>query len=50
MDSKGNCETCGARITDANPETDICPYCDSMKCERCDMGNDVRCIACEEEK
>lgn len=39
------CEACG------NPEPDVvmyCAFCDSTKCEDCDMGNDVECPACPE--
>ena len=24
-----------------------CPFCESEKCSRCDMGDDVSCVMCE---
>jgi len=41
------CETCG------NPEPKeirTCLYCGAAKCNMCDMGDDVECMACEREE
>lgn len=42
------CEACGSDLCQEYPATKQCPFCDRMKCERCDMGQDVPCIACED--
>ncbi len=40
------CPTCGS----SNPkELKKCSFCDALKCDRCDVGDDVRCFLCEDE-
>lgn len=44
---KPACQSCGN--TEYEGELTSCPYCDSDKCSRCDMGDDVACVMCEGE-
>ena len=40
------CPSCG-NPTPQDPKE--CPWCASLKCEKCDMGDDVECLSCERE-
>lgn len=40
------CEACGCPDPVEQKE---CPYCGTMKCRMCDMGDDVECPACDQE-
>lgn len=51
------CPGCGSSKRDrevkaAQDDTTIllkeCPHCGSLKCNMCDMGDDVECISCDE--
>lgn len=47
-----DCPACGSsKEVVVNPDewkiTRECPFCGSLKCSSCDMGNDVECPACE---
>lgn len=44
---KPACPSCGN--TEYEGELTPCPFCDSEKCSRCDMGDDVACVMCEGE-
>lgn len=44
-EKKPECPACGAR--DYEGELRECPWCSSLKCSHCDMGDDTSCIACE---
>jgi hypothetical protein len=46
MEKKPECPGCGA--TDYDGDLEPCPFCDSLKCSVCDMGDDTSCINCEE--
>jgi hypothetical protein len=39
------CNGCGSN--DYDGELRECPWCQSSKCSRCDMGDDVSCVACD---
>lgn len=51
------CNTCGSSLTDrvryAKGDASIplgfnnCLHCSALKCCMCDMGDDVRCMSCE---
>lgn len=44
---KQECEACGS--TDYERYLRECPYCGRTKCDACDMGDNVSCVACDEE-
>lgn len=48
IDKKPECSGCGA--DDYDGDLRFCPYCESEKCSRCDMGDDVACVTCEGEE
>lgn len=43
MDPDGPCPACGNEEPEYLSE---CPRCGSLKCNQCDMGDDVECPAC----
>ncbi len=56
---KTECDTCGTDEldylkdfgNDADPfEVTVCPFCQSDKCNRCNAGEDVPCMNCEDEE
>jgi len=40
------CECCGSR---GEEPAGVCEECGRVKCELCDMGDDVPCVVCETE-
>lgn len=38
------CPTCG---NDDAEYLNPCPYCDALKCDHCDCGDDCSCLNCE---
>lgn len=47
------CPSCGSSALDrsrSKPDSpqglNDCPYCASLKCCMCDMGDDVECLSC----
>ena len=47
MAKKPECPACG---NDSPKYLKECPQCGTMKCDQCDMGDDVECPACESEE
>ena len=39
------CPACGS--LDYLGELRECPHCGGMKCDQCDMGDDVGCVVCD---
>ncbi len=48
-DRKRFLDKSGDAYTEADLEVRLCPHCDGDKCDICDMGDDVGCLACEDE-
>lgn len=49
MSAAPECPTCGSDDT-YTPRELICPFCGCDKCTRCDMGDDVLCMGCENDE
>lgn len=48
MSSDPECPVCGNDDT-YTPRERICPFCGGDKCTQCDMGDDVPCMACQDD-
>jgi transcription elongation factor Elf1 len=44
---KQECPSCG---NETPQQLKACPQCGSLKCENCDMGDDVECPSCPDDE
>jgi len=47
-EEKPECPSCGS--THYQWDLKECPHCYALKCDICDMGDDVGCATCENEE